>query len=113
MRAPFEGVQASQSHFDHPLRHSNAPTCSSEDALHTDNQPRCMQQPWRMHLSIPEMHAPGAYKTGRMHLLAPKDARVQHGARANWGDTRLLLSKSSAAGGSNPRGTNGGGSILP
>src|SRR3954467_5456766 len=72
MRTPFEGVQASQSHFDRPLRHSNAPKCSSEDALHTDNQPRRMQQPWRMHLASPERHAPGAHKTGRMHLLAPK-----------------------------------------
>src|SRR3954471_4977907 len=42
---PFEGVQDSQSHFDQPLRHSNTPKCSSEDALHTDNQPIRMQQP--------------------------------------------------------------------
>src|SRR5436190_21873383 len=25
MRAPFEGIQASQSHFDQPLQYSNAP----------------------------------------------------------------------------------------
>src|SRR4051812_8925725 len=72
-----------------------------------------MQQPWRTHLSSPEMHAPGARKTRRMHLLAPKDARVQHVARANGGDTRLLLSKSSATGGSTPLRTNAGGSVLP
>src|SRR4051812_18472260 len=59
------------------------------------------------------MHALGARKTGRPHLLPPIDARAQQGARADGGDTRLLLSKSSATGGSTPLGTNGGGSILP
>src|SRR3954470_13228877 len=48
-----------------------------------------------------------------MHLLAPKDARVQHVACASGGDTRLLLPNSSAIGGSTPLRTNGGGSILP
>ena len=51
--------------------------------------------------------------SGRMHLLPPIDARVQHGARANVGDTRLLLLKSSATGVSTPLGTNVMGSILP
>src|SRR5438045_4673101 len=70
-------------------------------------QLRCTQ------LSSSEMQAPGAHKTRRMHLLAPKDARVQHGARASGGDTRLLLSNSSAIGGSAPLRTNAGGSVLP
>src|SRR5436190_13955357 len=47
MRAPFEGVQASQSHFDQPLQHSNVPKCSNEDALHTNNRSRRVQQPRR------------------------------------------------------------------
>src|SRR3954464_4488832 len=51
-----------------------------------------------MHLSSPKMHASSARKSRRKHLLAPKDARVQHGARADGGDTRLLLSQSSARG---------------
>src|SRR5436190_5640888 len=59
------------------------------------------------------MHAPGARKTGRTHLLPLIDAFVQQGARADGGDTRLLLSKSSATRGSTLQGTNGGGSILP
>src|SRR4051812_5192147 len=61
LHAPIEGVQASQSHFDQPLRHSNVPKCSSEGAWHAYNQPRRMQQPRRTHLSSSEMHAPGAH----------------------------------------------------
>src|SRR3954469_7299130 len=59
------------------------------------------------------MHASGALKTRRMHLLAPKDARVLHGTHANGGGAYLLPSKSSATGGSTPLRTNAGGSILP
>src|SRR3954463_10252240 len=70
-----------------------------------------MQWPRHTHLSNPEMHAPGAYRSRRKRLLAPKEARVQHGARADGGDTRLLLSQSSA-GGSIFLETDLGGSIL-
>src|SRR3954467_4913658 len=59
------------------------------------------------------MHASGALKARRMHLLAPKDARVLHGTHANGGGAYLLPSKSSATGGSTPLRTNAGGSILP
>src|SRR4051812_1350759 len=59
------------------------------------------------------MHASGALKARRMNLLAPKDARVRHGAHANGGGAYLLPSKSSATGGSTPLRTNAGGSILP
>src|SRR3954471_6980788 len=72
-----------------------------------------MQQSRRPHLSSSEMHAPSAHEVRCMHLLAPKDACIQHGARASGGDTRLLLSNSSATGGSNPLRTNAGGSVLP
>src|SRR4051812_25949353 len=58
------------------------------------------------------MHVPGAHRTRRMDLLAPKDAHVQHGACASGGDTRLLPSNSSAIGGSTPLRTNVGGSVL-
>src|SRR4051812_13147998 len=57
-----------------------------------------MRWPRRPHLASPEMHASGAYRARCTHLLAPKDARVQHGAHADGGDTRLLLSQSSAGG---------------
>src|SRR3954462_1736220 len=59
------------------------------------------------------MHASGAPRTRRTHLLAPKDARVLHGTHANGGGAYLLPSKSSATGGSTPLRTNAGGSILP
>src|SRR4051812_21076018 len=59
------------------------------------------------------MHASGAQEARRMHLLAPKDARVQHATRVSGGDTRLLPSNSSAIGGSTPLRTNAGGSVLP
>src|SRR3954466_11282865 len=48
-----------------------------------------------------------------MHLLAPKDARVQHATRASGGDTHLLPSNSSAIRGSTPLRTNAGDSVLP
>src|SRR4051812_29302473 len=57
-----------------------------------------MQWPRRTHLPNPDMHAPSARMSRRKHLLNPKDARVQHGARADGCDTRLLLSQSSAGG---------------
>src|SRR5436190_20155790 len=113
LHAPIEGVRASQSHFDQPLRHSNVPKCSSEGAWHTNNQPQRTRQPRRTHLSSTEMHASGAQEARRMHLLASKDARVQHATRASGGDTRLLPSNSSAIGGSTPLRTNAGGSVLP
>src|SRR3954468_10695381 len=72
-----------------------------------------MGQPRRAHLSSTEMHASGAQEARRMHPLAPKDARVPHATRASGGDTRLLLSNSSAIGGSTPLRTNAGGSVLP
>src|SRR3954468_20665321 len=72
-----------------------------------------MGQPWRTHLSSTEMHASGAQEARRMHLLAPKDARVPHATRASGGDTRLLPSNSSAIGGSTLLRTNAGGSVLP
>src|SRR4051812_7815789 len=59
------------------------------------------------------MHASGAQEARRMHLLAPKDARVPHATRASGDDTRLLPSNSSAIGGSTPLRTNAGGSVLP
>src|SRR3954471_19667286 len=48
-----------------------------------------------------------------MHLLAPKDARIQHATRASGGDAYLLPSNSSAIGSSIPPRTNAGGSVLP
>src|SRR3954466_7184051 len=59
------------------------------------------------------MHASGAPRTRRTHLLAPKDARVLHGTHASGGDAYLLPSKSSATGGSIPLRTNTGGYIPP
>src|SRR4051812_1359822 len=47
-----------------------------------------------------------------MHLLAPKDARVQHATRASEGDAYLLPSNSSVTGGSTPPRTNAGGRVL-
>ena len=101
-RAPSGGVQASQSHFDQPLQHPDALKCSRDDTLHANNRSRRVQQPRHAHLSNPEMHAPSARMSGHTHLMPPTDARVQQGARANWGDTRLLLLKSSATWGSTP-----------
>src|SRR4051812_38774206 len=66
-----------------------------------------------MHLPSKEMHASGAQKARRMHLLAPKDASVQHATRASGGDAYLLPSNSSRIGGSTPPRTNTGGSVLP
>src|SRR4051812_40106303 len=40
LHTPVDGVQASQSHLDQPLQHSNAPKCSREDAWHITNQPK-------------------------------------------------------------------------
>src|SRR4051812_42798418 len=59
------------------------------------------------------MHASGALKARRMHLLAPKDARVLHGTHASGGDAYLMPSKSSATGGSTPLRTDAGGFNLP
>src|SRR4051812_27997325 len=59
------------------------------------------------------MHASGAQEARRMHLLAPKDARVPHATRASGGYAYLLPSNSSAIGGSTPLRTNAGGSVLP
>src|SRR3954469_10332684 len=111
--APVDDDQASQSHLDRPLQHSSVPKCSRDGAWHTTNEPKRPGRMRRMHLSSQETHAPGARMSRRAHPLAPKDARVQHGACASGGDTRLLPSNSSAIGGSTPLRTNGGGSILP
>ena len=111
-RVPSGGVQASQSHFDQQLQHPDATKYSRDDALHTNSRSRCVQQPRRAHLSNPEMHAPGTRMSGRTHLLPPTDTRVQQGARAYGGDTRLLLSKLSATGGSILPETDFGGSTL-
>src|SRR3954463_6363368 len=113
LHAPVDSVQASQSHFDQPLQHSSVSKCSREGAWHTSNQPKRPGQLRRTHLSSKEMHASGAQEARRMHLLAPKDARVPHATRANGGDTYLLPSNSSAIGGSTPLRTNAGGSVLP
>src|SRR4051812_18086493 len=43
-------VQASQSHLDQPLQHSNASKCSREGAWHTTNQPKRLRQLRRTHL---------------------------------------------------------------
>src|SRR3954463_1953863 len=112
LHAPVDSVQASQSHFDHPLQHSSVPKCSKEGAWHATNQPKRPGQLRRTHLSSKEMHASGAQEARRVHLLAHKDARVPHTARVSGGDTRLLLPDSSAIGGSNPLRTNAGGSVL-
>src|SRR4051812_35203061 len=58
------------------------------------------------------MHASGAQEARRMHLLAPKDARIPHATRVSGGDTRLLPSNSSTIGGPTPLITNAGGSVL-
>src|SRR5436190_5668080 len=87
--------------------------CSRGGTWHASNQPRRTRQLRRAHLTSKEMHASGALKARRMHLLAPKDARVLHGTHANRGGAYLLPSKSSATGGSTPLRTNTGGSILP
>src|SRR4051812_7220182 len=112
LHAPVDGVQASQSHLDQPLQHSSVPKCSREGAWHTTNQPKRPGQPRRTHLSSKEMNASGAQEARHMHLLAPKDARVPHAARASGGDTYLLPSNLSATGGFTPPRTNAGGSIL-
>src|SRR5436190_11274006 len=59
------------------------------------------------------MHASGAQKARHMHLLAPKDARVQHATRASGGDAYLLPSNSSVIGSSTLLRTNTGCSVLP
>src|SRR3954465_11689000 len=99
--------------INQPLQHSSVPKCSSEGAWHTNNQPKRLAQPRRTHLSSKKMHASGAQEARRMHLLAPKDARVPHATRASGDDTRLLPSNSSAIGGSTPLRTNAGGFVLP
>src|SRR3954470_24554348 len=108
LHASVDDVQVSQLHFDQPLQHSSAPKCSREGAWHTTNQPKRPGQLRRTHLSSKEMHASGAQEARRMHLLAPKDARVPHATRASGGDTCLLPSNSSAVGGSTPLRTNAG-----
>src|SRR5436190_21956072 len=113
LHAPVDSVQASQSHLDQPLQHSNAPKCSREDAWHTTNQPKHPRQLRRTHLSSKEMHASGAQEARRVNLLAHKDTRVPHATRASGGDTCLLPLNLSATGGSTPPRTNAGGSVLP
>src|SRR4051812_49620088 len=78
LHAPVDSVQTSRSHLDQPLQRSNAPKCSREDAWHITNQPKRPSQLRRTHLPSKEMHASSAHKARRMHLLAPKDARVPH-----------------------------------
>src|SRR5436190_4222703 len=104
--------QVSQSHFDQQLQPSNKSKCSREGTWHASAQPRHTRRPRRAPLTSKEMHASGAPRTRRTHLLASKDARVLHGTHANGGGAYLLPSKSSATGGSTPLRTNAGGSTL-
>src|SRR4051812_36795406 len=113
LHASIGDDQVSQSHFDQQLQHSNVSKCSRGGTWHASNQPKRTRQPQRTHPTSREMNASGALKARRMHLLAPKDARVLHGIHASGGDAYLLPSKSSATGGSTPLRTNAGGSILP
>src|SRR3954467_15127887 len=113
LHASIGDDQVSQSHFDQQLQPLNMSKCSREGTWHASNQPRRTRQLRRAHLTSREMHALGALKARRMHLLAPKDARVLHGTHASGGDAYLLPSKSSATGGSTPLSTDAGGSILP
>src|SRR3954470_22384396 len=113
LHASIGNDQVSQSHFDQQLQPSNVSKCSRGGTWHASNQPRHTRQLQRAHLTSREMHVSGALKARRMHLLAPKDARVLHGTHANGGGAYLLPSKSSATGGSTPLRTNAGGSILP
>src|SRR5436190_15905242 len=83
LHAPVDGVQASQSHLDQPLQHSNAPKCSREGAWHITNQPKRPGHVRRTHLSNRKMHASGAQEARRVHLLAPKNVRVPHATRAS------------------------------
>src|SRR3954466_81603 len=86
LHAPVDSVQTSRLHLNQPLQHSNASKCSREGTWHTTNQPKRPRQLRRTHLPSKEMHASGAQKARRMHLLAPKDARVQHATRASGSD---------------------------
>src|SRR5438270_685237 len=113
LHASIGDDQVSQSHFDQQLQPSNASKCSRGGTWHANNQPRRTKQLRRAHLTSKEMHASGALKARRMHLLAPKYARVLHGTHANGGGAYLLPSKSSATGGFTPLRTNAGGFILP
>src|SRR3954471_11992091 len=100
LHASIGDDQVSQSHFDQHLQPSNVSKCSRGGTWHASNQPRRTRQLRRAHLTSREMHASGALKARRMHLLAPKYARVLHGTHANGGGAYLLPSKSSATGGS-------------
>src|SRR3954465_11437161 len=113
LHASLGDDQVSQLHFDQQLQHPNALKCSREGTWHTTNRPRRPRHLRRTHLPNEEMHASGAQKARRMHLLAPKDARVQNAPRASGGDAYLLPSNSSTIGGSTPLRTNTGGSIPP
>src|SRR3954467_12541828 len=113
LHASLGDDQVSQSHFDQQLQPSNVSKCSRGSTWHASNQPRRTRQLRRAHLTSREMHALGALKARRMHLLVPKDARVLHGTHVSGGDACLLPTKSSATGGSTPLSTDAGGSILP
>src|SRR4051812_37039360 len=99
LHASIGDDQVSQSRFDQQLQPSNVSKCSRGGTWHASNQARRTRQVRRAHLTSREMHASGALKARRMHLLAPKDARVQNATRASGGDAYLLPSKSSATGG--------------
>src|SRR5438270_3597185 len=113
LHASIGDDQVSQSHFDQQLQPSNVSKCSKGGTWHASTQPRRTRQLRRAHLTNREMHASGALKARRMHLLAPKDAHILHRTHANGGGAYLLPSKSSATGGSTPLRTDTGGSILP
>src|SRR4051812_48207288 len=76
LHASLGDDQISQSHFDQQLQHPNASKCSREGTWLTTNRPRRPRHLRRTHLPNEEMHASGAQKARRMHLLAPKNARV-------------------------------------
>src|SRR3954465_8665855 len=93
LHASISDDQVSQSHFDQRLQPSSDLKCSRGGTWHASAQPRRTGQLRRAHLTSKEMHASGALKARRMHLLAPKDARVLHGTHANGGGAYLLPSK--------------------
>src|SRR4051812_42367616 len=102
LHASIGDDQVSQSQFDQQLQPSNVSKCLGGGTGHASNQPRRTRQLRRAHLTSREMHASGALKARRMHLLAHEDARVLHGTHASGGSAYLLPSKSSATGGSTP-----------
>src|SRR5436190_8892742 len=78
LHASIGDDQVSQSHFDQQLQPSNVSKCSREGTWHSSDQPRRTGQLRRAHFTSREMHASGAPRTRRTHLLAPKHARVLH-----------------------------------